>query len=581
MKKQLSRFLCVFLCLLLPAGAWAEPLPWLRPWLERMEATDHSHSVFTMEADGSMIVALAEEILNQTIAAYEAYQQTGPDGEENEEWTEMISASKREAQLQLQAWRTYGPALAALANATEITLDAGEGWSAYDISVNGNHAATFTVITDAETGKAHLISDLFPSYALEMDGRIENSALGSLLGVTVDAEQPLANLTPEDMRALAAEYQDFDFLAQFSGAYRQALLRLLDEGEARREGEKVVYVVTDEYHGAYSPNGGSSDRVDELMLGHQLDTDPRLNRVIDFAQYLRARMTISPEAPEEYTDEPLPELPDGPTEDELTEAMYRYWDQLQARADRETVTTVTQRYELEGEEVTWECTAVSEFHDQAEETGTVKKLLEHFPHLQRQRDSVSKTIRAWRLTPVSLEHHASDGSFGERILKIDASLPDEIRLGVTSYYYYSGYEDEEEQNVSFVLQRTEEGQHWDLSTDMADETDGMGNIRLTVDYDNGMSRVEEALYLADQEKPLLKIGGRVDYAQESAAAPDISGLTVVPYGDDEGQKECYAEMNKVAKPRFVTLILTGLPTDARPLMTVLLAAVNQLFQGMR
>jgi len=137
--------------------------------------------------------------------------------------------------------------------------------------------------------------------------------------------------------------------------------------------------------------------------------------------------------------------------------------------------------------------------------------------------------------------------------------------------------------MNFRLERDEDGRHGEMT--VSAENLGLPSylssdnlLRLTMDYDNDLSFMRYGLYALDGQEPLLSILYELQYQDTLLPAPDLGEKTMVSMENEEALKAVWSNFRAEGLPRLNKLILTGLPAEAKSLMTALLALTAGLAQ---
>ena len=557
--------LVYLLCLMLPVSALAEPLPWLRPFIDRM-ANASSDTVMTFQADGEGFLAMANDIIDsyrQQYASladtYELYSYMDED-----EAADYLASIERQLNLQRTAWKAYAPAIAALLNETAVTITSATGSALYDVSIGGQHWFSLGII-DREDGTALLTSDLFPSYALTLE---ESNAVSLSDSFNLDstAVQAILSRLPE--------LEDYNILHSLYDAYEKGLTSLEADGLAQREGDELVYSVSNTWEGDSLLPINDMDAMRQRFPQDTLNLDERTLWLFGLFDQTAAEEEAQEDLEAEEVTEP-PILTDFSTELEQIEAL-RYYRGLGWTVNQ----SVQRRYAMTENEITYETDETYSSHYHFDQTlgdaETMKILTEEYPWILEDYDNSIITGRAFRLTPDTLEYHKI-GDYSEAVLAIDATEENEILLTATSVIVYMN--EEQEETSSLRLTRDEEGQEWILTTDgMYNLAASIGSPIISMRFDNGVNFIESALRFSGMEKPLAVMRGDVHYAEEARPTPNADSLTVVSVENQEAIKALAAELRKVGVTKLNTLILTALPSDAAGLRTPLLAITAALSQ---
>ncbi len=595
MKKICCLVLCLLLALASPLSALAEPQSWLYPWISRRGAVQSSDAVLTIHFDPDAVLTAidwffdAELALFEELLPYSEQRDVKADdweeadyGEDLVDWEDLVKTMKQTVNTARATAKAYVPAVALLADSAEIAFHTGENFACYDFRVGGKSWFTLNLIVRPEEGDALLTSDLFPACALSIP-QGSGDALSDLPDAYGGMTQALLTFF-RDLLATLPEYEGFDFMGQLYEAQVQALSLLEAEGLAHREGDALVYETTITAPGAQTSL--SDEALDRLYESRALDVDERVYRLRDLIAPL-ADAVSEAEAfdywEEEGTPAALPVLGDDPTDEEYENAWNEYI-RLMYRNRRET-TTETRRTVLEVGEITMEydVTVSTRYEPIADETGTLEKLLERYDDLADIfQDYESQTLSASRLTPEAMEMRRLPG-YREEVFLVDAGAENEIVFSLTMNYLTDEYRDASEA-VELRLTRTDEGQQWTLTlplttefsvNEMTDKNDA-GTLRVSLSLDNEATWMDLTLSMPDRD--LGSARAEYAYSSEPAAAPDVSGLTVIPYDDDEAMKALHADFLATGIPKLNRQILTGLPAGAQSLIVPLLAAVAALGQ---
>lgn len=589
MKKVLCLLLCLVLALAAPLSALAEPQSWLLPLTKRGDSVQSAEAVMTAHIDPEAVNAVMDWYYDKQLQSYEelakswaAYyeeqykeQEEAPDetNEFDSFYDTYIQNAKKNLNTARATVKAYVPGAAALADASEILVHSGENLSAWEYRVDGTSWFTVNLISRPEEGDALLTSDLFPSCALSIPLRIAPSDASG------ESVQKLLALWQELLPTLA-EYEGFDLLGQMYEADAQALALLKAEGLAHREGDALVYESTVSLPGAYDSIPDETENA--LYQRRAMDVDERVYRLFDLTAPLQTSASSSLSfdlQEEEGASDTLPVLGEDATYEEYMNAYSEYM-RLMFR-NRTQTTTQTRRVTLENGEITNETTVTISTHYEplADETGALEKLKEM--HKERYGYSLSdftdyESTNSFvsRHTPTTYEYRRTPVDYMEELLLLDTSAENEIVFTYETIYRNSGVEDEVI-TAKVLLTRTDEGQQWTVTVPVQMTADAEP-LRLTLSLDNDVTWMDVTLSMLGKE--LGSIRAEYAYSDGPAALPDVSGLTVVPYGDAEAMKAFYADLRTAAVPKLTKLITTGLPKGAKGLIVPLLGAVASLGQ---
>ena len=575
MKKLIMRSLCLILCLALPMTALAEKQPWLQPLARQVERMDTSaQAVMTYQADADAALALFERVMEEI--EKEELERAAELNKDDEESLKIDQAYvQRELETTRSAGRIYIPGVLGLLNHTKITVETGDNWNRYDLSINDRHWADLGLIVQKDGNAATLISDLFPAHGLTA------TADGVL-----DGENPVQAAQRQVRKAwkTLAELQGFDVLGAFFSAYRQGMNRLADDQLAIRQGEDIAY---EETSGSIQEGAVEKDALWAILQSRELEIDPRLYGLLDLLSGLTEQesqafgfLLDSEDGLEDMLTSMLPEVDGEWTEEDYQQALEAAMNQSFSKENYKR--TAHRQYVLTGNEITCEETITTEYDLTAAPQETQESPLE-----QESGQQVKKPVRntenhAWRLTPSTLEYHISDGQFMEMVLSLDTGAEDEITANLTWYLYLSGFDDSSLQ-MNFRLERDEDGRHGEMT--VSAENLGLPSylssdnlLRLTMDYDNDLSFMRYGLYALDGQEPLLSILYELQYQDTLLPAPDLGEKTMVSMENEEALKAVWSNFRAEGLPRLNKLILTGLPAEAKSLMTALLALTAGLAQ---
>ena len=592
MKKVLCLLLCLVLALAAPLSALAESQSWLLPLLKRGDSVKSAEAVMTVHIDPEAVNAVMDWYYDKQLQSYEEmakswaayYEEQYKEQEESPDETDAfdsfydsyIQSAKKSLNTTRTTIKAYLPGATALADASEIMVHSGENLSAWEYRVGGTSWFTVNMISRPEEGDALLTSDLFPSCALSIPLRV------SSFDASGESVQKLLALWQELLPTLA-EYEGFDLLGQMYEADVQALTLLEAEGLAHREGDALVYEYTVSLPGAYDFIPDETENA--LYQRRAMDVDERVYTLFDLTAPLRTSASSSSTfdfQEEEGASDTLPVLGEDATDEEYMNAYSEYM-RLMFR-NRAQTTTQTRRVTLENGEITNETTVTVSTHYEPfiDETGALEKLKEM--HKERYGYSLSdftdyeNTNRfVSRHTPTRYEYRRIPTDYIEEVLLLDTGAENEILFTYTTIYRNSGSEDSED-TVELLLTRTDEGQQWTLTIPMGllGGDEGEEPLRVALSLDNDINWMDLGLSILGRE--LGSFRAEYAYSEASAALPDVSGLTVIPYDDTEAMKALYAELRTVGVPKLTKLITTGLPNGAKGLIVPLLGAVASLGQ---
>ena len=587
MKKVCCLLLCLALALAAPLSAFSEPQSWLTPFIKRGNLVKSGEAVMTVQIDPVAVLAVIDWYFDLQLKSYEelakswsAYyeeqyeeQEEAPD--ETDDFDSFYDSYIKSAKQSLNAARAsakiYAPAAAVLADASEILVRSGEGFSGFEFRVNGNSWFTLNLTVRHEEGDALLTSDLFPSCAVSIPRRF------SLSDAPSEAVYKLLDVWQELLPALP-EYEGFDLLGQMYEADVQALHLLEAEGLAHREGDALVYEYTVSRPGAYDSIPDETE--DALYQRRAMDVDERVYRLYDLIAPLRTGGSSSDFWEEEGASDTLPVLGENPTREEYWNA-YNEYTRLMYR-NRTQTTTQTRRVVLENGEITNETTVTVTTHYEPlnDETGTLEKLREDFHYFSDYRDYESVTGYTARHTPTAFEYRRMPNDYTEEVTRLDMSAENEIVLSyATLNHRASDGSWVEEMTAELLLSRTDEGQQWMLTIPMGVIMGGGEDeepLRMTLSLDNDINWMDLSLSMLGRE--IGSIRTEYAYSEEPADIPDVSGLTVVPYGDSEAMQTLSAELRTIGIPKLTRLITTGMPVGAEGLIVPLLGLLTSLAQ---
>lgn len=558
MYKLFTRMLCLLLCLLLPVSALAEPLPWLEPILNsRLEEEKEGSMAITAAADGAGVMRLIDFYMDyMEMQIQYLYGDMGWGDEETRD--EVLRAFRTGYENTRKLASGYVPAACALAEHAELTAVYAGNEIHYELRVDGKPWFGFCLISQ-DDGLMYLTSeDLFPSYAVKIDVRQMYEEMGL-------RTEPGGSLAYRDQaNAIAAsvlngEYNDFNLLESVLDAAGKGLGLLEQEGLARREDGTLVY----EYAG--SSKGGrrvKASRMEEMLKEQTVDMDPRLGQLLS-AVFARQAENQESET-EENGGSDIHQLVDR-VEGLLAQATQR--------------STYSVRYALTGDELTvtglrTEETGIS--LPESKENNAVGQWLQRFAG----RDSRQESTLACKLTPASVELAMEENGVSSQ-LSLSAE-ENEIQA-----HYQAVYADEGTQvRAALLLTRDENGQQWEIAAAQpmysyrtvngetaVDYMDDPMEIRLGIGLDNRGENMEMALFTSmSGENALMTLFRKTGPGMDTPFEPvDLSALK-----ESENESGFWKEIRTVAAPRLNRLILTGLPADARALMTPLLGAVTTL-----
>ncbi|MDO5328110.1 MAG: hypothetical protein Q4G00_15555 [Clostridia bacterium] len=556
MKKTLVRLLCLVLCLLLPASALAEKQPWLTPFQNyQVKEGERGSIVFTLLLDGDGIMQLVEFAMEQTLQQTESlYRSLGLTDEEGlEDLQKSVRAENENARKMAAA---YVPAISALANHAELTGEYQGTEIHYQLRVDGKDWFGFCMLPQ-EDGSMLLTSDLFPSYAVKTDVRQITEETGIDLGEDEDpAYRELISTVTSGL--MNGEYNDFDLLGSLLDAFQQGLNRLADEGEARREGDTIIYEFTASARGDQQP---PHSKISELLKSGELDLEPRMKKLLE------ATITAL-ESQDEGEPQEEEELDFGKLADRIGSAF--------TNATR--TNSVALRYELTGDELRYTLTHTTESGltlPNTDESSMLGQLMQKAAGEKTKEE----TVTSWKLTPTSFETNRQEEDATEKLtLSVGEN---EIQA-----HFQQGYAGAQEMMAALQAVRNENGQEWDIviaepiysyrvvnGETIRDYLDDPLEIHLNFILDNEGKGMEAAMYTSlSGENALFSMKSEKGPAGEEAFEPvDLSGLKKA-----ENEAGFWKEIRTVTAPKLNKLILTGLPADARPLMTPLLGLVGEL-----
>ncbi len=586
MKKVCCLLLCLALALAAPLSAFAEPQSWLTPFIKRGDSVKSGEAVMTVQIDPEAVLAVIDWYFDLQLKSYEelakswsAYyeeqyeeQEEAPD--ETDDFDSFYDSYIKSAKQSLNAARAsakiYAPAAAVLADASEILVRSGEGFSGFEFLVNGNSWFTLNLTVRPEEGDALLTSDLFPSCAVSIPRRFSSSDAPS------EAIYKLLDVWQELLPTLH-EYEDFDLLGQMYEADVQALALLEAEGLVRREGEALVYEYTVSLPGVYDAIPDEAE--DALYERRALDVDERVYRLYDLVAPLRSGGSTSDFWEEEGASDTLPVLGEDPTDEEYWNAYSEYMRLMYK--NRTQITTQTRRVTLENGEITNESTVTVSTHYEplADETGVIEKLREHVSYFSDYEDYEDVTRYVSRHTPTTYEYRRMPTDYREEVLLLETGAENEILFTYTTIYQNFGSEDTETTTTAeLLLTRTDEGQQWTLTIPMGllGGEEGEEPLRVTLSLDNDINWMDLGLSMLGME--LGGIHAEYAYSEEPAGIPDVSGLTVIPYDDSEAMQTLSAELRTVGIPKLTRLIAAGMPAGTEGLIVPLLGLVTSLAQ---
>ena len=582
MKKVLCLLLCLMLALAAPLSALSESQSWLLPLIKRGDSVKSAEAGMTVHIDPEAVRAVIdwyysmqlesyEELAKSWAAYYEEQGEATGEADYYDSFIKSIKSAKQSLNTTRATIKAYLPGAAALADASEILIHSGENLSAWEYRVDGKTWFTVNLISRPEEGDVLLTSDLFPSCALSIPLRVSSSdAFG-------ESVQKLLVLWQELLPTLP-EYEGFDLLGQMYEADAQALALLEAEGLAHREGDALVYEHTVSLPGVYDSIPDETE--DALYQRRAMDVDERLYTFYDLTAPLHAgsQASVASVWEEEGASDTLPVLGETPTDAEYANAYNEYM--LLMYKNRTETTTQTRRTVLENGEITSETTVTVSTHYEPliDETGTVEKLLERYEYLSYNfKDYENKTLSTTRHTPTMFEYRRMPNDYTEQVTRLDMSAENEIAFTYAHLYYRASDGSWVEETIELLLTRTDEGQQWTvtvpLDTVMGEDAEP---FRVTLSLDNDVTRMDMTLSMLGKE--LGGIRAEYAYSEASAALPDVSGLTVIPYDDTEAMKTFYSDLRTVAVPKLTKLITTGLPKGAKGLIVPLLGAVAALGQ---
>ena len=567
MKKFAVKLLCLAAALMLPlSSALAEPLPWLRPFIDRMAGQNpYGRTEMTIHVDGQAAQALADALADRMEKSYAVFLDS--DG---------FARVRARLDQQRRTWKTYASAIGALLEETKIIVSSGEGSAVYDVRIGEGHWFTLGLSMN-EAGRPCLVSDLFPSFALELDSVQQDFGRFSI-SLDVDPGEEgkekalLAGI--QDVLSALPEYEDFHLLNETLSAYRRGLDALAETGAARREGDAVIYEIVEDW---MREKTGKDDLLDAMLSGGTVEMDPRLARIIRLTsretEEEEPKATAAP-APTEAPKAAVPEAEDPGAE---KDPLQKQADALKAligrlgEGERQRASYI-RRYTLRGDEITFEAFVGKPETPFAETAALLRGILDQ---------SEDGMVSFWRVTPTAVEYFQDQGLWMDRHFTLDAGSRDEIRL-----CYWEGDEKEKAQSVDAVISRTEEGQRVEIAVSipdsgLLDENDQPLVIGLTMAYDNAFSRFQGTLSTS-LTGSLAEVVSTNAYGAEPFGETDVSRLTVIPLNPPAGAAgktaAVWDELRSVGVPRLNRLVLTSLPAGAQPLMTPLLGLVGQLAQ---
>ncbi|MBQ6961597.1 MAG: hypothetical protein IJP78_11535 [Clostridia bacterium] len=581
MKKVLCLLLCLMLALAAPLSALSESQSWLLPFIKRGDAVQSGEAVVTLHMDPEAVRAVIDWYYSMQLESYEElakswaayYEEQGEATGEADYYDSFIKSAKQSLNTTRATIKAYLPGAAALADASEILVHSGENLSAWEYRVDGKPWFTLNLIVRPEEGDVLLTSDLFPSCVLSLP---QSGATAEASGQSV---QKLLALWQELMATLP-DYEGFDLLGQVYEAEVQALRLLEAEGLAHWEGDALVYERTVSLPGAYDSIPDEAE--DALYERRALDVDERVYTLYDLTAPLRTPASLSVTYDfweQEAASNALFMLGENATDEEYRNAYNEYMRLIYK--NRTETTTQTRRVTLENGEITNETTVTVSTHYEPliDETGTLEKLKEMYKErygysLSGFTDYETTNSFVSRHTPTAYEYHRAPTDFMEETFRLDTGAENVIVFTYETIYHNSGVEDEVI-TAEVRLTRTDEGQQWTVTAPVQMTADAEP-LRVTLSLDNDVTRMDMTLSMLGKE--LGSIRAEYAYSEASAALPDVSGLTVIPYDDTEAMKALYAELRTVAVPKLTKLITTGLPKGAKGLIVPLLAAVASLGQ---
>ena len=538
MKNLLKKWFCLALTLFLLTGsALAEPQRWLDPFIaaERRDASAW-RSTLSVELDADTIISILSPLLDSVASPDRVM--LGITEEEAEKFERQLRQSLENAKQQLT---TNLSAFAALAKETALTVEAdAQSNIRFSILLSGEPVLQFTQIN--QDGRVLLLSDLYPSYALDQTPDPSDD----------DAEEIIAWKILALLEALP-DYADFDFLSQLTDLSRQELNALADAKLAVRGEDGISYQ-------------GTAEECKDCLERTNLVYDPLLVRLQNFIQdildEMRDEMEWETEDSEEEEDEP--EAP------------------------------VSMRYEISGSEVIREYTSPREYtvYDETKDPDTGAVTRTSRPDTWEKRQLLHLTP-----TSLSLEEVFDPQAFVS--LNIHADKADEITAEIV--FSVTDPDGVYEPRMDFQWIRTEEGQEMNLvlrgigraylptaglSRQSAEAPEDAAELipplKMSCAYPNDLRRMDMAFSVQSGEawKTAFAAHVTVEDQVDFPEFPGAEGRTVLfpnRFGSytDAGYQN---ELRTVAVPYLNRLVLTKLPRDARPLMTTLLVLVSQLGQ---
>ena len=410
MKRYFLCFLCLMLALLPPFGcAAAEPARWLDPWIAATGNSPRSmRGICSFEIDSAAL----DDLLTPLFDAAASPTGTMLDTTE-EEAAALQEQTLRAVALVRQMFDTYLGAAAALANQTTIQIEGAGQDCRYTFFLGQEKVMEFTLLRPAE-GPTLLLSDLYPSYALELTEEIPDLPAGSsdMLLLADSAALPEAaeegEAVLEMLAAALPDYADYHFLAGMVDAARLELEALAEQGLAAAEGDTLRY-------------SGTLEALEKALEEMELPYDPLYRRMINA---LNAQEADGEEAQAAASEEELPR---------------------------------TLVYEITGDEVLEETVRVHSYTAYDEEidpeTGSVSRIA---------RPAQWEEKSTLRYSPNRLTLEENQGPDSRIALRLDASQADAIDCLITIV------EKGTENQLALGLSRTEEGQALDCSWHGAD-----------------------------------------------------------------------------------------------------------------
>jgi len=537
---RLQRIIIFILCIAIPFSALAEPARWLDPWIHLTGEANNPRTgviTFSISPDGYLPVLEAEY---ESMISYQKY--LGKNDEEVEAYYNSMAAM---IQGELISAHNTLSAMNALFKELSVRYVLAKDCAQFTLIFQKEPVMTFAV-TETEQGQQLLTSDLFPSYALNMNQQAFNRMTGMYpYGVHPDALLRMTGIYPDtvyddtDVLSASATDQFFLLLPQLSQvdftqllieASRTELEALAAHGYAEKTDSTITYT-------------GSEDDKEKLLDQMDLSYNPVYIQLKEWMGLLENDNSSAPssDALFQYLDE---------EEDSLLIQDKPYTHTHSISGD-----TVTQRDARTLEYIRYE-----DFTDPI--TGLTTR---------ENRPSTWENFYQVTISPSVIDYSACIAAEDLQTLSLNALEPDKIKID------YSQSNPNHSQSMAMVLSRNDSGQYleWEIS---AHETP---TIRILGSWANDiLSDIHFSVESKTSDKwlPLLDISMKQDDAAASPILSPNERTVIVPdrygkFSDSGYQKELQA-----AKSSLSVLVLSKLPKDAYPLLTSLLAFISQMGQ---